>query len=251
MPRAMRGTDALARPILALAYVSILACSSPAPATTSAASTPARAAAPPPTAAAARQAYAPTPLSPPVTLKVGLVGGTSDAGIFIAIEQGHFAQEGLQVETEIVPNTSTMVGALAAGQLDALGPPIAASIFNAAAREVPMRMVADKGSTPSAEWDFVSLMVRKDLVDAGQVRDYRDLKGLTIALAGQATAPEIEVAKALEKGGLTLADGNITVGSLPDMNAALPNKAIDPALVSESPVSRTMAQRTAVRRPRG
>jgi len=182
-----------------------------------------------------------------MTLRVGLVGGTSDAGVFIAIEKGYFEQEGLHVETEIVPSTAVMVGALAAGQLDVLGPPIAASIFNAASREVPMRMVADKGSTPSPEWDFVCLMVRKDLVDSGQVRDYRDLKGLTIALAGQATAPEIEVAKALEKGGLTLADVNRTIVSFPDMIAAFPNKAIDAAIAIEPFVSRIEAQGTAVR----
>src|SRR5437764_12693263 len=104
MPRAMRGTDAPARPILALAFVAILACSSPPPATTSAASTPARAAAPPPTAAAARQADAPTPLSPPVTLKVGLAGGTADAGIFIAIEPRHFAQGGRPGRSGSRPN---------------------------------------------------------------------------------------------------------------------------------------------------
>src|SRR5262249_56672350 len=84
-----------------------------------------------------------------------------------------------------------------------------------------------QGEHPSPEWDFVSLMVRKDLVDSGQVRDYRDLKGLTIAMAGPAAAPEIEVAKALEKGGLTLADVNLTIVSFPDMIAAFPNKAID------------------------
>jgi len=236
--------------------VPLLACGGQAPPATSAAPT----AAPPPSAAqaaaaaaptdsrpSAAQAYQPTPLSPPVTLRVGLVGGTSDAGVFIAIEKSYFEQEGLHVETEIVPSTSVMVGALAAGQLDVLGPPSSASIFNAAAREVPMRMVADKGSTPGPEWDFVSLMVRKDLVDSGQVRDYRDLKGLTIALAGQANSPEIEVAKALEKGGLTLADVNITIVSFPDMIAAFPNKAIDAAIIIEPFVSRVEAQGTAVR----
>ena len=30
-----------------------------------------------------------------------------------------------------------------------------------------MRIVADKGSTPGPEWDFVALMVRKDLIDSG------------------------------------------------------------------------------------
>ncbi len=241
----------MARLLPALIATFVLACSgqgaatsgpaSPPPGRTTATSTPAAG------GAAPSQAYAPTPLSPPVTLKIGLVGGTSDAGIFTAIEQGYFEQEGLRVEPEIVPNTSNMVGALAAGQLDVLGPAIAASIFNAAARELPMRVVADKGSTPSPEWDFVSLMVRKDLVDSGQVRDYRDLKGLTIAVAGQGTAPEIEVAKAAEKGGLTLGDVSLTILSFPDMITAFANRAIDGAIVIEPFVSRVEAQGTAVR----
>jgi NitT/TauT family transport system substrate-binding protein len=182
-----------------------------------------------------------------VSLKAGLIGSTSDAGIYVAIEQGYFEQEGLRVEPEIVASTSVMVGSLAAGQLDVLGPPSAASIFNAAARQVPMRMVADKGSTPSTDWDFVSLMVRKELVDSGQVRDYRDLKGLTTTMAGQGNAPEIELVKALERGGLTLADVNLTIMSFPDMIAAFANRAVDAGVVIEPFVSSIEAQGTAVR----
>jgi NitT/TauT family transport system substrate-binding protein len=140
-----------------------------------------------------------------------------------------------------------MMGSLAAGQLDVLGPPSAASIFNAAARQVSMRMVADKGSTPSPEWDFVALMVRKDLVDSGQVQDYRDLRGLTTTLAGQANAPEIELVKALERGGLGLADVNLTIMSFPDMIAGFANRAVDAGVVIEPFVSSIEAQGTAVR----
>ncbi|HZR97839.1 MAG TPA: ABC transporter substrate-binding protein [Chloroflexota bacterium] len=240
-----------------------VACGAPAPSGPAAvgggASSPAASAAPSvvraagaaePTAAtttAASASYRPTPLSPPVALKAGLIGGTSDAGIYIALQQGYFEQEGLQVEPEIVPSTSVMMGALAAGQLDVLGPPSAASIFNAAGRQVSMRMVADKGSTPSPEWDFVSLMVRKDLVDSGQVQDYRDLKGLTATLAGQANAPEIELVKALERGGLSLADVNLTILSFPDMIAGFANRAVDVGVVIEPFVSSIEAQGTAVR----
>ncbi|HLH23450.1 MAG TPA: ABC transporter substrate-binding protein [Chloroflexota bacterium] len=238
--------------VLWLGAALLVACSGPAPAAPSpppgnatavapASPSSASAAAPPATSAAT------APPSPPVALKAGLIGSTSDAGIYIALQQGYFKEEGLQVDPEIVPSTSVMMGALAAGQLDVLGPPSAASIFNAAARQVSMRMVADKGSTPSPEWDFVALMVRKDLIDSGQVRDYRDLKGLTATLAGQANAPEIELAKALERGGLTLADVNLTILSFPDMIAGFANQAVDTGMVIEPFVSSIEAQGTAVR----
>jgi ABC-type nitrate/sulfonate/bicarbonate transport system substrate-binding protein len=260
---AMRWTHGWASLPLALGLAWALGCSSPAPAAPPAkpaATAPAAAAsasrppadAPPAAGApagapATGAAYQPMPLSPAVSLKAGLIGSTSDAGIYIGIEQGYFEQEGLRVEPEIVASTSVMVGSLAAGQLDVLGPLSSASIFNAAARQVPMRMVADKGSTPSTEWDFVSLMVRKELIDSGQVRDYRDLRGLTATLAGQGNAPEIELLKALERGGLTLADVNLSVISFPDMIAAFANRAVDAGIVIEPFVSSIEAQGTAVR----
>jgi NitT/TauT family transport system substrate-binding protein len=199
------------------------------------------------TAPATNGAYRPTPLNPPVTLKAGVIGSTSDAGIYIAIEQGYFEQEGLHVEDEVVPSTSVMVSALAAGQIDVLGPPVAASVFNAAGRQVSLRMVADKGSTPSPEWEFVVLLVRKDLIDSGQIRDYGDLRGLTIAMAGRENAPEIELAKALERGGLTLADVDVTVLPFPDMVPAFANRAVDAGMVIEPFVSSAEAQGSAVR----
>jgi NitT/TauT family transport system substrate-binding protein len=255
----MRRLRCRASLLVAWGLAALTACSGPAPAgpppqPTTVASRPATPAAPPPAAApptaaapAGSATYQPTPLNPAVTLKAGLIGSTSDAGIYVAIQQGYFEQGGLHVEPEIVPSTSVMVGSLAAGQLDVLGPPSAAGIFNAAARQVPMRMVADKGSTPSTEWDFVSLMVRKELIDSGQVRDYHDLKGLTATLAGQGNAPEIELVKALERGGLTLDDVNLSIMSFPDMIVAFANRAVDAGMVIEPFVSSIEAQGTAVR----
>src|SRR5437660_9306249 len=75
---------------------------------TSAPAAPAAAAAPsavPPSAApvdsapaprpAAPAAYQPTALVPPVPLRVGVIGGTSDAGIYVAYEKGYFRDEGI------------------------------------------------------------------------------------------------------------------------------------------------------------
>src|SRR5688572_11626134 len=161
-----------------------------------------------PTAAApSGQGYRPTPLSPAVPVKVAAVNSISDAGVFIALENGYFEQEGLAVDLQNVGGgAQTMIPLLGTGQLDVASGGIAPGLFNAAAREVPLRLVADKGSTPGPDWDFVALMVRKDLIESGRVRDYADLRGLTVAGIGRGAIAEVEVADALAKGGLTFDD---------------------------------------------
>jgi len=202
---------------------------------------------PAPAAPAAAPAYRPTPLNPPVTLQVGTVNSTSDAGFFIALDKGYFKDEGLNVETVDFQTAVAMIAPLGSGQLDVATGAIAAGVFNAAAREVPLRIVADKGSTPNPDFDFVALMVRKDLIDSGRVKDYADLKGLTISTTSPGNSTEIAVVRALEKGGLVWEDINYTPLSFPDMITAFGNKAIDAALVIEPFVSRIESLGTAVR----
>jgi NitT/TauT family transport system substrate-binding protein len=228
------------------------ACRSPAAGPPAAGPAPAPPAPPAATGAAAGPAvasgtYRPAPLNPPVTVRVGTVNSTSDAGIFIALEKGYFLEEGLIVETENFQTAVAMIAPLGAGQLDIATGALAAGVFNAAAREVPLRIVADKGSTPGPEWDFVALMVRKDLIDSGQVRDYADLKGLTISTTAPGNSTEIEVVRALEKGGLTFDDIRYTPLSFTDMITAFANRAIDAAIVIEPYVSRIENLGTAVR----
>jgi NitT/TauT family transport system substrate-binding protein len=194
------------------------------------------------------EAYQTTPLSPAVPVRVGVIGGSSDAGIYIAYEKGYFRDEGLDVEIIPFANSSDTVGAVLARQLDIVTGATAAGIYNAAGRGLPLRIVADKGSTPSPEWDFAVLMVRKDLIESGRVRDYADLRGLTIARASaRGTSPEISTVKALAKGGLTLDDVESAAVSFPDMIPAFANGAIDAAIVIEPFVSGIERMGTAVR----
>ncbi len=198
-------------------------------------------------ATSASQAYRTTPLNPPVTLKVGTVNSTSDAGIFVAIEKGYFRDEGIQLELENFQTAAAMIAPLGTGQLDIATGAIAAGIFNAAARDVPLRIVADKGSTPGPDWDFVNLMVRRDLIEFGQVRDYSDLKGLNISTTAPGNSTEIELAKALEKGGLKFEDITYMPLAFPDMITAFANRAIDAGMVAEPFVARIESLGTAVR----
>jgi NitT/TauT family transport system substrate-binding protein len=198
--------------------------------------------------AQAAQAYRPTPLSPRVPLQVGLIGSASDAGIYIALDEGYFADEGLDVELTVFQNTPAMLPLLGSGQLDVATGGLAVGVFNAAARDVQLRLVADKGSTPGPEWDFAGLMIRKDLVESGRVRDYPDLRGLTIARpTAEGTVPDASVAAALRKGGLRPEDAQSSVVAFPDMPAAFANGAVEAAIVIEPFIAAIEQRGSAVR----
>ena len=124
---------------------------------------------------------------------------------------------------------------------------LAAGLFNAIDRGLALRIVADKGRDPGAEWDFAALMIRKDLIDSGRVKDYKDLKGLRLVTTGLGNSPEVALATALKRGGLTLQDIDFTQMGFPDMVVAFENKGIDGGIVIEPFVSRIVSQGTGVR----
>src|SRR5207302_893684 len=100
-------------------------------------------AAPPPAAAA--RAAPDAPLSPPVAVSVGLLRALSDAGMFIALDNGYFQQEGLNVDVTTFGLPPDIMPAVMTGQIQAAGLSHTPGMFNALSREVNMRLVADKG----------------------------------------------------------------------------------------------------------
>jgi NitT/TauT family transport system substrate-binding protein len=192
------------------------------------------AAAPSKPSAPAATAYSPTPLQPPVEITMGVLGISAEGGSYIAEEKGYFKQEGLEVTITTIANILDVVPALSSGQMDVAQGGLNAGIFNAATRDVPVRIVADSGSNGSPQDDPASLMLRKDLADTGQIKDYADMKGLRVATSAKDNIAEVWVAKALQKAGLTLQDvdyqGNL---AFTNMAAAFGNKAIDMAIVPE------------------
>jgi NitT/TauT family transport system substrate-binding protein len=216
-------------------------------AATSAPAAPAATAKPATGAVAGAQAYSPTPLNPPVKVSLGILASSSDGGIFIADARGYFKQEGIELDVQRFQSLVDMVAPLTGGQLQIAAGGLAASVYNAADRGIAIRIVADKGGAPSPEWDFAGLVVRKDLIDSGKVKDYQDLKGLTLVTSGRGNSPEVALATALKKGGLTLQDVNYTQMAFPDMVAAFQNKGIDGGIVIEPFLSRVVSDGTGVR----
>src|SRR5687767_5880902 len=131
----------------------------------------ASAAAPAPPPVPEPAAAAPAAPAPPLTtLKIAGQPSIPSAPRYVAIERGYFREEG--IELELVPSSTSaqMLPSLAAGQVDmGLGGP-AAGLFNAIAQGIPVRIVLDMWTAYPADRGG-GLIVRKDLVDGGQVRE--------------------------------------------------------------------------------
>ena len=182
----------------------------------------------------------------PVAVKVGIVDASSDVGFFIADKKGYFKQEGINVTFVTFDSGAKMVAPLGVGQLDVGGGSPSAGLYNAAARGIDIKIVADKGSTPPG-YGFQPLLVRKDLVDSGRYKTLKDLKGMKIAGSAPGSASTSTLNEALKKGGLKYNDVERVFMGFPQHVMALQNKAVDAAMTTEPSATRAVQSGAAVR----
>ncbi len=181
-----------------------------------------------------------TPLSPEVTVTVGAKEVVSDAGLLIGMAKGYYKELGLNIESINFNTGQEMINALAAGQLDAGCTVSATSLFNAMLRDIPIKIVADKGVNVPGQ-GYYRLCIRKDLVD--EIKDYEDLRGRKLAVVGTASLDEIALDRCLNAGGMTTADVQLEViRAFPDIVAALANGSIDGGMIIEPFVAQGMAK---------
>ena len=83
-----------------------------------------------------------------------------------------------------------------------------------------------------------ALVVRKDHVESGRYKDYKDLKGFKVAVIGHGTSNSSALNEALKRGGHKFEDAESVELAFPQMIAALRNKAIDAAMNTASPTSK-------------
>ena len=208
----------------------------PAPPASSGASAPAQ------PAAQAAAPPAPAAAAPPfTTVKAAGQPTIASAPRYVAMDRGYFREEGIELEE--VPSTTSAqtLPALAAGQLDIGVGGSTSGLFNAIAQGIPVRMVLDMW-TAYPDDKGGGLIVRKDLLDSAQVRDFRDLLGLRIAITSKGHQTEYSLDMGLRRGGLSVADVETTELSYPDMTVALSNRNIDAAVTIEPYASQAVIQ---------
>src|ERR1051326_8877991 len=125
----------------------------------------------------------------------------SDAPILIAEHKGYCREVGLKTTMVSMQTGAYMVAPLGAGQLDIGAGATSAGLFNSATRGIGIKITADKGSNQPG-YAYVSLLVRKELVDSGKFKSLKDRKGLRAAEPGKGSATGSTVNAAAKSGGV-------------------------------------------------
>lgn len=164
-------------------------------------------------------------------VKTGYVGSLSDAGIFIAIDNGYFEEQGIEVELQKFNTAGDAIPHLATGNLQVASGGVSPGLFNAVRQGIPIRIVADKGSLRRGQ-GFNVLVVRKDLFESGEIRRINDLKGKIVAIVEKSVA-EYELYETLRQAGMSLSDVKVANVPYSEVPAALANKRVDAAITIE------------------
>jgi NitT/TauT family transport system substrate-binding protein len=165
-------------------------------------------------------------------VRVGAFQSVSDAALYIALEKGYFAEQRIEVEMTKINSGATMVTELASESLDVSGGSPGAGVYNAVRQGVPMKIVADKGSTHPGRGYF-AIVVRKDL--AGEIRTPADFKGRVLAVTGyqRGASSEVTIGKVLEEAGLKESDVKLMNMAFGDIVAALGTKRVEIGVLIE------------------
>ena len=170
----------------------------------------------------------------------------TNAGEYLATGLGYFEKQGLKIEPVTFNAASAVAPALATGQVDVADVGVNPAMFNTMAAALGAKVVADKGSAPPG-FGSASIIVRKDLAD--KVKGPADLKGLQVGMTppGLGTSAGYALFQWVKSGGITVNDFHIQPIAFPEMPAALSNKALDVAMLSEPFATQTVNSGIGVR----
>ena len=169
---------------------------------------------------------------PLTKVTVGVTNSATDVGFFIAHKKGYYRDEGIDAQFVVFDSAARMIAPLASGDLDVAAGGISAGLYNAVARGIDIRMVADKNSTPPGRAS-TKLLIRRDLIDSGRYKTLPDIKGMKLANSAPGGSGTGTLKKLLDRAGLKWGDVEEVFMSFSQQVIALQNKAIDLALPAE------------------
>jgi ABC-type nitrate/sulfonate/bicarbonate transport system substrate-binding protein len=171
-----------------------------------------------------------TPAPVLTTVKVAYMPIISFGPLFIAKEEGYFAQQGINVEFEKFQATSTSLPSLISGDIAVTGGQLFPGLINSISKGANVRIVADKGMIIPGSCNSSAFLVRKDLVTSGVVKTISDLRGRKIAAGSDQSYGTY---RALDVGNLTPDDVDTVAMTSSATVVAFENGAIDAGFLME------------------
>lgn len=171
----------------------------------------------------------------------------SSSGIFIAIERGYFAAEGIEPDTTTFTSSGAqLLPSLIRGDLDVGGGNINSGLYNAFNDGHQIRIVADKG-TVSKDKGYLALVAAKKNVPDGDPTKFKIEKGYTMAVTARGVSQEIVTERWVQHYGLELSDIKLVTMPYGAFVPALANGSLDATVEIEPHVARAVATGAAIR----
>jgi len=190
----------------------------------------------------ATQAPQVTPAPVMTTVKVAYQPTASNGPLYIAIDEGYFSEQGINVELVKTASSTAALPLLMHEDIAVSTGPMRVGLLNAVIQGGHIRIVADKGTVTPGSCAGYGIMVRKDLVEKGVVRNVSDLKGRKIASHDS----DYDLYNALALGNLSRDDVENVDMEFMMIAPAFSNGAIDAALVTEPYITQIRNNGTAV-----
>ena len=167
-----------------------------------------------------------------VELSVGTANAASDIGFFLGMKKGWYREEGLSLTTTAFRSAADMVAPMGAGQLDVGGGSVSAGFYNAFARGIKLRVVADKASSQPG-YGVNKCLIAKKHIDSGRFKTMADLKGMRVATNAPGNSGWGSLWGYLKAGGLDFKDVSTIDLAYPEHVLALQNNAVDAGVTTE------------------
>ena len=168
----------------------------------------------------------------PVALNVGIANASSDIGFFLGMKKGWYREEGLDLTATAFRSAADMVAPMGSGQLDVGGGSVSAGFYNAFARGIKLRVVADKASSQPG-YGVNKCIVAKRHVESGRFRTLADLRGMKVATNAPGNSGWGSLWGYLKAAGLDFKDVSTIDLGYPEHVLAMQNNAVDAGVTTE------------------
>jgi NitT/TauT family transport system substrate-binding protein len=176
--------------------------------------------------------------SGPTTITVGTLPIANAAPMYLGMEKGFFEEENLSIEPQIGEGGAALIPSLVSGDAQFAFVGVIPAI-TAVAQDVPIRIVTSSDdAAASEEEDWQTLVVPK----GSPIKSVEDLPGKTVAVNALRGLAEVVISRSLEKQGVDYGRVKLLEVPFPEMPAALEQKRVDAALLTEPFLSAVLAE---------
>jgi NitT/TauT family transport system substrate-binding protein len=172
------------------------------------------------------------------TITVGTLPIANAAPMYLGMEKGFFEEEGLKIEPQVGEGGAALIPSLISGDVQFAFVGVIPAI-TAVGKDVPIKIVTSSDDAAATEQkDWQTLVVPK----GSPIKGVEDLPGKTIAVNALRGLAEVVISRSLEKQGIDYQKVKLLEVPFPEMPAALAQKRVDAALLTEPFLSAVLAE---------